>query len=446
MDDSGATLFVVDDDPGARKGAAALASSMGVACDTFASAEEFLEGLDHARAGCVLIDLRLEGMSGLDLQERLAAAGSSLPVILISAYADVSVTVRAMQNGALTVLTKPYRADELADAIRAALELDHETRQESTWQAETQRRLDTLSDREHRLMESVIAGKPNKSIARDLGVSQRTVDRLRAAVFEKMGTESAVQVARAVARLRTSGQTHSEAGPVNRMNGLEPAPPVEAGAGERQQLQRLLDLYEHDRQLIGYEIHDGMAQQLTAARLHCEMCRNLRDEDPPKARELCETGFELLGRSIEEARQLIRGLRPPILDESGLVAAVDYLVCEQGQAAGPRIEFLHHLSSARFAPPLENALYRIIQEALTNACRHSRSKAIRVELAQADRHIYVSVRDWGMGFEVGQIDERRFGLRGIRERVNLLGGRILIKSAPGRGTQVAVELSLAEAP
>ena len=107
------TLFVVDDDPDACRSAAALASSMGLACETYSSAESFLEGFQPGRPGCVLIDLRLNGMSGFDLQEELVARGSKLPVIVISAYADVPATVRLMRAGAMTVLEKPYHADEL---------------------------------------------------------------------------------------------------------------------------------------------------------------------------------------------------------------------------------------------------------------------------------------------------------------------------------------------
>ncbi len=206
MKGSEAALHVVDDDLSARKGVAALASSMGVPCETFSSAEDFLDHYDPSRAGCLLIDLRLTGMSGLELQERLAAMGNTLPVILVSAHADVPTTVRAMRNGALTLLEKPYRDDQLADAIRTALQLDRKTQEENAQRADVQQRIDRLTDRERQVMDLILAGKPNKSIARHLEVSQRTVDRLRAAVFEKMGAESAVEVVRMIAELPASNQ------------------------------------------------------------------------------------------------------------------------------------------------------------------------------------------------------------------------------------------------
>jgi len=206
MNETEATLFVVDDEPSACKGVAALATSLGIPCKTFSCAEDFLSRYKRGRAGCLLIDLRLPGMSGLELQGRLVDMGSRLPVILISAYADVPATVRAMQNGALTVLTKPYRDDELADAVREALQRDRESREKLARQADVRRRIDSLTERERRLMEAVLAGRPNRLIARDLEISQRTVDRVRAMVFDKMGVESAVEVARLVAQLRVSDQ------------------------------------------------------------------------------------------------------------------------------------------------------------------------------------------------------------------------------------------------
>ncbi|HUT88113.1 MAG TPA: response regulator [Thermoguttaceae bacterium] len=204
MNESAATLFVVDDEPDARRGVAALASSMGIRCETFASGEELLARFNPAAAGCLLIDLRLNGMSGLELIERLSAKGSTLPVILISAYADVRTTVRAMNSGALTVIEKPYQADELADAIQAAVKADRHAREEQARRAEVRRRMSTLTPRERQTMELIMAGKPNKAISRELDFSQRTVDRVRAVVLQKIGVDSAVALARVVTDARVS--------------------------------------------------------------------------------------------------------------------------------------------------------------------------------------------------------------------------------------------------
>jgi signal transduction histidine kinase len=148
----------------------------------------------------------------------------------------------------------------------------------------------------------------------------------------------------------------------------------------------------------------------------------------------------LISRSIDETRRLISGLRPPILDEAGIIQAIEYLVCEHGRQGGPKIEFVHDVAFERLAPPLESAVFRIVQESLQNACRHSRSDRVRVELVQRGDRIHIDIRDWGVGFSAETVEEQRFGLQGIRERVRLLDGRVVIESAPGKGTHIGVEL------
>ena len=214
---------------------------------------------------------------------------------------------------------------------------------------------------------------------------------------------------------------------------------------ERQLLRRLLDLHERDRQLIAYEIHDGVAQQLTGALYNLQAFQRIPEKDSDEAQQLFETGIELLGHSVAEVRQLIGGLRPPILDESGIVAAVDYLVCEAREREGMDVELLHDVRFERLAPPLETAVFRIVQESLNNACRHSRTDKIRVELLQQDHQIQLSIRDWGIGFREEEVDKQRFGLQGIRERARLLGGSATIETALDQGTHIRVCLPIVEA-
>ena len=143
---------------------------------------------------------------------------------------------------------------------------------------------------------------------------------------------------------------------------------------------------------------------------------------------------------MAETRRLIGGLRPPVLDEAGVVPAIEYLVAEHQRRDGPEIEFVHEVQFDRLAPPLESALFRIVQECLTNACRYSQSPKVRVELRQADDRVRIDVQDWGVGFDPEQIGDGHFGLRGIRERARLLGGTVSIQTAPQQGTHVTVEL------
>jgi FixJ family two-component response regulator len=198
MDQAGLTLFVVDDDPEVRASMAALAASMGWASQVFPSAEGFLERFDPARPGCVVTDLRLGGMDGLQLQGHLAMLSNAPPVILISAYGSIPIAVRAMRNGALTVLEKPCDADELISAIRLAVGIKATTTAARSNRAGLQFRFDSLHGREREAMARIVDGVPNKTIARQLGVSHRTANRIRAAVFKKMEVTSAVDLARIV--------------------------------------------------------------------------------------------------------------------------------------------------------------------------------------------------------------------------------------------------------
>ena len=211
---------------------------------------------------------------------------------------------------------------------------------------------------------------------------------------------------------------------------------------EQQLLRNLLDLQEQDRKLVAYEIHDGLAQQLAGALYKFQSIERLRDLDTDAAREMFDEAIGLLRDAMVEARRLIGGLRPPILDESGVVDAIDDLVSQQRQRGGPEIEFVHPEAFGRLAPPLEGAVFRIVQECLTNACRHSRSEKVRVELKQTGDRVHVEVRDWGTGFDPAQVEHGHFGLRGIRERARLLGGAASIDTASGMGTCVTVDLPL----
>ena len=209
---------------------------------------------------------------------------------------------------------------------------------------------------------------------------------------------------------------------------------------EQESLRRLLRAHDQERKLIGYEIHDGLAQQLIAAIYHCQAAQ--RSVQKP-AEHAASTFAELLGllrRCLAETRRLISGVRPPVLDEMGVVTAVQGLIEDTQSRGQPEIEFRHDVQFQRLEPVLENAIYRIIQEGLANACRHSHSAQVLIELAETDQDVEIRVQDHGIGFNPDQIDEKRFGLAGIRERARLLGGRVTLQSVPGQGTLLQVRL------
>ncbi len=215
---------------------------------------------------------------------------------------------------------------------------------------------------------------------------------------------------------------------------------AEAIQKEQQLLRRIIDLHERDRQITAYEIHDGIAQQVTAVFLHLEAFRRLRESDANAAEKSLDFASKLISQSVDETRRLISGLRPLILDEYGIIEAIDYLVCENRERSGLQIDFLHDVQFKRLAPPLESAAFRIVQEAVANACRHSRSDIVVVEVTQRGDRLHIKVRDQGLGFDPNEVEESRFGLKSIRERARLLGGRAEIQSAPGSGTVIDVEL------
>jgi FixJ family two-component response regulator len=190
------TVFVVDDEQQARKSVCALVRSLGLRAEAFSSAEEFLDAYPPGCPGCLVTDIRMAGMSGLDLQDRLAERGIHLPVIVLTAFPRTRSTVRAMRSGALTLLEKPYDEEELWDAIRRALAQDAEGRAEVQRRREILVRAARLTPAERAVMNLIVQGKPNKAIAKQLDLSTRTVESRRHEVFVKMGVDSVAELVR----------------------------------------------------------------------------------------------------------------------------------------------------------------------------------------------------------------------------------------------------------
>lgn len=216
--------------------------------------------------------------------------------------------------------------------------------------------------------------------------------------------------------------------------------------GRKQQIDnQLLGVYEQYRKLVAYEIHDGVVQYLTAAIINLEASvRILGDEVPAAAREGLGRTAELLRDGIKEARTLMNGLRPEVLDDYGLIVAVDQLVCESRSRIQASIEWSCCGEFDRLAPPLETALFRIIQESLGNALRHSGSNKVRIALTRNGQRVRAVIEDWGRGFDPETISQNRFGIRGICQRAKVFGGEATIDSAPRKGTRIAVDLPLVE--
>jgi RNA polymerase sigma factor (sigma-70 family) len=184
------TVFIVDDDPSIRFAMQALMDSVNLPHEIFASADEFLEKVTDQRPGCLVLDIRMPGLGGLELQQELLGRGNTVPIIFITGHGDVPMAVEAMQKGAVDFIQKPFRDQDLLDRIREALTTDKERREEQQKHAEVAERLARLTNREREVFDLVVTGKPNKVIAYELGVSQRTVEIHRARVMEKMQARS----------------------------------------------------------------------------------------------------------------------------------------------------------------------------------------------------------------------------------------------------------------
>jgi two-component system sensor histidine kinase UhpB len=219
----------------------------------------------------------------------------------------------------------------------------------------------------------------------------------------------------------------------------------EALQNEQRVLRQLLEMTERDRRLMAYEIHDGLVQYVTGALMHLEVFALKQPIAEPRGRQEFDFSLRLLRESVDEARRLISGLRPPILDESGIVPAIEYLLHEQRGSGGLVFEFIHDVEFDRLAPAVESALFRIAQEALSNVRRHSKSQRARVELIQVTERLRLVVQDSGVGFDTTRVPDGRYGLQGIRERARLLEGGVQIESQPGQGTRITVELPLIRA-
>lgn len=223
-----------------------------------------------------------------------------------------------------------------------------------------------------------------------------------------------------------------------------------AGAAEAVQkrerfLKRLFDRQEELQRSLASSIHDDLAQHLTAALFYLEGCQPLRGGVLNDGQENFRTGLKLLGDGIHKARRIAGQLQPLICGDGGVALGIEYLVYEMLSRDGPEIAFQVKGDLERIEPQLASAVFRILRELLTNACRHSGTEEIRLQVTRTEEHLWLGVEDWGTGFDLEKVNGEDFGLQEVQQRAAMLGGAVIVDSTPGKGTRVVVRFPAHEA-
>jgi len=404
-------VFVVDDDVSVRESLELLIQNEGWKPKTFASAQEFLDCPRALVPNCLLLDLSLPGMNGLDLQKRVAIDRTDMPIIFITGSGDVRDSVQAMKAGATEFLTKPFNDEVLLTAIRQALERSRLALAQEAEMRELRDCYASLTPREREVMALVVSGLLNKQVDGELGIIEITVKAHRDQVMQKMKANSVADLVKMAERLRHSAATTENV---------------------------RLD----ERTRIAQELHDTLLQTFLSAAMQLGVAVEAVPEESPMKPRL-DRVLQIMSRGIEEGRTTIRGLRSSDSAARNLVIALSGV--EQELSCRPDIDFRVNVAGQQqpLNPVIQQEIYRIGREALLNAFCHSRAKHVEFQLEYADRELQMRVRDDGIGIDTQVLRDGReghWGLAGMQERAARIGGLLKISSSPSNGTEVLLTI------
>ena len=477
-----ARILIVDDDTAllqALPQAVALRMAS-VQVDTSDSALAALELIQAHDYDAIVSDIKMPGMDGLTLLSRIRELRPETPTLLITGHGEDELAIQALRGGAYDFIQKPIDRDYVVASLSRAIQT-HQMR----WQlVEQQRALEQYS---RSLEETVRALRESEERFRNIfaeapiGMAVVSLDGMLLQVNKAFGEMLGYSVQELATRSLTSITHPEDVGKdglltMQMLNGVIASYKVEKRYLRKNQetlwadlkatmlynqdgqpIYRLVmieniverkraKLLEEEQRYVAYELHDGLAQVAASAHQHLQALASSYHPHSPQARQSLDRALELAQLTVREARRLIAGLRPTALDDFGLAMALRLQV-EALRKDGWTITYDETLGSERLPPMIETTLFRVAQEALTNAHKHAGALQACLALERTETMIHLEVQDWGCGFEpLAVLQEyspgEHVGLRGIQERVQLIGGQLTIRSHPGVGTLIVAEVPL----